>query len=75
MMHKLDQAGDVFRVTGGGFATPRDCIDGHLGAVGLSLTLRSPPAFCFVTGIVLVFVKYPFIGMIVETFGFLNLFG
>ncbi|ORY45842.1 putative GOT1-membrane protein required for ER to Golgi transport [Leucosporidium creatinivorum] len=31
--------------------------------------------FCFVTGIVLVFVKYPFIGMIVETFGFLNLFG
>lgn len=32
-------------------------------------------AFCFLAGIVLVFVKYPFIGMIIETVGFLNLFG
>ncbi|KAN0091220.1 Vesicle transport protein, Got1/SFT2-like protein [Tylopilus felleus] len=30
---------------------------------------------CFLGGILLVFLKYPFIGMIVETFGFLNLFG
>ncbi|CAE6417273.1 unnamed protein product [Rhizoctonia solani] len=30
---------------------------------------------CFVTGILLVFFKWPFIGMIIETFGFLNLFG
>jgi len=30
---------------------------------------------CFLGGILLVFFKYPFIGMIVETFGFLNLFG
>ncbi|EIW82759.1 Got1-domain-containing protein [Coniophora puteana RWD-64-598 SS2] len=30
---------------------------------------------CFIGGILLVFLKYPFIGMIVETFGFLNLFG
>ncbi|KDE02503.1 hypothetical protein MVLG_06955 [Microbotryum lychnidis-dioicae p1A1 Lamole] len=31
--------------------------------------------FCFVAGVILVFVKYPFIGMLIETFGFLNLFG
>ncbi|KAF9227277.1 Got1-domain-containing protein [Gyrodon lividus] len=30
---------------------------------------------CFLGGVMLVFIKYPFIGMIVETFGFLNLFG
>jgi len=30
---------------------------------------------CFLGGVMLVFLKYPFIGMIVETFGFLNLFG
>ncbi|CAE6493701.1 unnamed protein product [Rhizoctonia solani] len=30
---------------------------------------------CFVTGILLVFFKWPFVGMIIETFGFLNLFG
>ncbi|KAG9316694.1 Got1/Sft2-like family-domain-containing protein [Chiua virens] len=30
---------------------------------------------CFLGGVLLVFFKYPFIGMIVETFGFLNLFG
>ena len=30
---------------------------------------------CFFGGILLVFFKHPFIGMIVETFGFLNLFG
>ncbi|KZV78690.1 Got1-domain-containing protein [Exidia glandulosa HHB12029] len=30
---------------------------------------------CFLGGIVLVFLKWPFIGVIVETFGFLNLFG
>jgi hypothetical protein len=30
---------------------------------------------CFLGGVMLVFFKYPFIGMIVETFGFLNLFG
>ena len=30
---------------------------------------------CFLGGILLVFIKWPFIGMIVETFGFLNLFG
>lgn len=52
---------------------------GHKELVKLNaeadLSPRSLAAFCFVTGIVLVFVKYPFIGMIVETFGFLNLFG
>jgi hypothetical protein len=30
---------------------------------------------CFLGGILLVFVRWPFVGMIVETFGFLNLFG
>ncbi|KAK2467826.1 hypothetical protein APHAL10511_000121 [Amanita phalloides] len=30
---------------------------------------------CFIGGILLVFFKWPFIGMLVETFGFLNLFG
>jgi len=30
---------------------------------------------CFLGGIALVFLKWPFIGVIVETFGFLNLFG
>ncbi|CAE6332745.1 unnamed protein product [Rhizoctonia solani] len=30
---------------------------------------------CFVAGILLVFFKWPFIGMLIETFGFLNLFG
>ncbi|KAG6821049.1 hypothetical protein H0H93_007939 [Arthromyces matolae] len=30
---------------------------------------------CFLGGILLVFFKWPFVGMIVETFGFLNLFG
>jgi hypothetical protein len=30
---------------------------------------------CFLGGIVMVFFKWPFFGMIVETFGFLNLFG
>lgn len=32
-------------------------------------------SICFFGGILLVFLKWPFIGMIVETFGFLNLFG
>lgn len=30
---------------------------------------------CFIGGILLVFLKWPFIGMLIETFGFLNLFG
>ncbi|KAH8108040.1 Got1-domain-containing protein [Cristinia sonorae] len=30
---------------------------------------------CFIGGILLVFFKWPFVGMVVETFGFLNLFG
>lgn len=30
---------------------------------------------CFLGGILLVFCKWPFVGMVVETFGFLNLFG
>ena len=30
---------------------------------------------CFLGGVLLVFFKYPFIGVLVETFGFLNLFG
>jgi hypothetical protein len=30
---------------------------------------------CFLGGILLVFFKWPFIGVVVETFGFLNLFG
>ncbi|KZT26821.1 Got1-domain-containing protein [Neolentinus lepideus HHB14362 ss-1] len=30
---------------------------------------------CFTGGILLVFLKWPFIGVIIETFGFLNLFG
>ncbi|KAJ8518053.1 hypothetical protein ONZ45_g4817 [Pleurotus djamor] len=30
---------------------------------------------CFLGGILLVFLKWPFIGVVVEVFGFLNLFG
>ena len=30
---------------------------------------------CFLGGILLVFIKWPFFGVILETFGFLNLFG
>ncbi|KAG8741085.1 Golgi Transport [Ceratobasidium sp. 414] len=30
---------------------------------------------CFIGGILLVFFKWPFVGMLIETFGFLNLFG
>ncbi|KAJ4468316.1 Got1-domain-containing protein [Lentinula aciculospora] len=30
---------------------------------------------CFIGGILMVFFKWPFFGMIIETFGFLNLFG
>jgi len=30
---------------------------------------------CFLGGILLVFLKWPFIGFVVEIFGFLNLFG
>ena len=30
---------------------------------------------CFIGGILLVFFKWPFVGVLVETFGFLNLFG
>ena len=30
---------------------------------------------CFFGGILLVFIKWPFFGVILETFGFLNLFG
>ncbi|RPD63960.1 Got1-domain-containing protein [Lentinus tigrinus ALCF2SS1-7] len=30
---------------------------------------------CFIGGILLVFFKWPFVGVIIETFGFLNLFG
>ena len=30
---------------------------------------------CFLGGILLVFAKWPFTGMVIETFGFLNLFG
>ncbi|CEQ40891.1 SPOSA6832_02566 [Sporobolomyces salmonicolor] len=32
-------------------------------------------SFAFLAGIVLVFLKYPFFGVLIETFGFLNLFG
>lgn len=32
-------------------------------------------AVSFLGGIVLVFLKYPFFGVLIETFGFLNLFG
>lgn len=32
-------------------------------------------SICFFGGVLLVFFKWPFIGVIVETFGFLNLFG
>ncbi|KAF8305155.1 golgi transporter, partial [Clavulina sp. PMI_390] len=32
-------------------------------------------SICFLGGVLLVFLKWPFVGMIVETFGFLNLFG
>jgi len=32
-------------------------------------------SICFFGGILLVFVKWPFVGVCVETFGFLNLFG
>jgi len=32
-------------------------------------------SICFIGGILMVFFKWPFFGMIVETFGFLNLFG
>lgn len=30
---------------------------------------------CFIGGIALVFMKWPFVGVIIEAFGFLNLFG
>jgi hypothetical protein len=30
---------------------------------------------CFLGGILLVFVKWPFVGFCIEIFGFLNLFG
>ena len=30
---------------------------------------------CFLGGVLLVFLKWPFVGVVVETFGFLNLFG
>ncbi|KAA1079959.1 Golgi Transport [Puccinia graminis f. sp. tritici] len=30
---------------------------------------------CFLGGIILVFLKYPFFGILIEMFGFLNLFG
>lgn len=30
---------------------------------------------CFIGGILLVFLKWPFVGFVIETFGFLNLFG
>lgn len=30
---------------------------------------------CFLGGILLVFLKWPFIGVIIEVFGFINLFG
>lgn len=30
---------------------------------------------CFFGGVLLVFIKWPFVGMLVEMFGFLNLFG
>ncbi|KAF5326087.1 hypothetical protein D9611_000110 [Ephemerocybe angulata] len=32
-------------------------------------------SLCFFGGILLIFFKWPFIGMLIETFGFLNLFG
>ena len=32
-------------------------------------------SICFFGGILLIFFKWPFIGMLIETFGFLNLFG
>merc|ERR1711939_517404 len=32
-------------------------------------------SFCFLGGILLVFIKYPFWGMLIEAIGFLNLFG
>ncbi|KAH9452115.1 hypothetical protein Pst134EB_016073 [Puccinia striiformis f. sp. tritici] len=30
---------------------------------------------CFLGGIIMVFIKYPFFGILIEMFGFLNLFG
>lgn len=36
---------------------------------------RSCTGFAFLAGILLVFLKYPFFGVLIETFGFLNLFG
>ncbi|OCB88442.1 Got1-domain-containing protein [Sanghuangporus baumii] len=30
---------------------------------------------CFFGGVILVFLKWPFVGVVIETFGFLNLFG
>ncbi|GAA5991838.1 hypothetical protein JCM11641_002121 [Rhodosporidiobolus odoratus] len=32
-------------------------------------------SFAFIAGIALVFLKYPFFGVLIEMFGFLNLFG
>jgi hypothetical protein len=36
---------------------------------------RIPGTICFSLGVLLVFFKWPIIGMFVETFGFMNLFG
>lgn len=52
--------------------------DRRLGETG-GLTFATSRLLCaavsFIAGIVLVFLKYPFFGVIIEMFGFLNLFG
>lgn len=57
-------------------------LSGLLLIIGLVRTLnffsrkeKIRGTFAFLGGIILVFMKYPFIGMTIEAFGFINLFG
>ena len=57
-------------------------LSGLLFVIGIGRTLtffsrreKVRGTFAFLGGIILVFMKYPFVGMMIEFFGFINLFG
>jgi hypothetical protein len=57
-------------------------LSGLLFIIGVARTLnffsrkeKIRGTFAFLGGIILVFLKYPFVGMAIEAFGFINLFG